>query len=103
MSTTHFSDLGGSAYRDPLDKDLHTEIPWTGIPQATWDQTARQELTSYRDPLWTEWLTDRCKNITLPQTSFAGGKKLHQIKYTKLLLSTICRTVSEMLGIYGLN
>ena len=22
----------------------------------------------------TEWLTDRCKNITLPQTSFAGGK-----------------------------
>ena len=25
-------------------------------------------------PLWTEWLTDRCKNITLPQTSFAGGK-----------------------------
>ena len=27
-----------------------------------------------RWPLWTEWLTDRCKNITLPQTSFAGGK-----------------------------
>ena len=25
-------------------------------------------------PLWTEWLTNRCKNITLPQTSFAGGK-----------------------------
>ena len=23
--------------------------------------------------LWTEWLTDRCKNITLPQTSFVGG------------------------------
>ena len=27
-------------------------------------------------PLWTEWLTDRCKNITLPQTSFAGGKNM---------------------------
>ena len=26
-----------------------------------------------RPPLWTEWLTDRCNNITLPQTSFAGG------------------------------
>ena len=26
-------------------------------------------------PLWTEWLTDRCKNITLPQTSFANGNK----------------------------
>ena len=24
-------------------------------------------------PLWREWLTDRCKNINLPQTSFAGG------------------------------
>ena len=22
---------------------------------------------------WTKWLTDRCKNITLPQTSFADG------------------------------
>ena len=28
-------------------------------------------------PLWTEWLTDRCKNITLPQTSFAGGNKFY--------------------------
>ena len=27
-----------------------------------------------RWPLWIEWLTDRCKNITLPQTSFVGGK-----------------------------
>ena len=25
-------------------------------------------------PLWTEWLTDRYKNITLPQTLFAGSK-----------------------------
>ena len=24
-------------------------------------------------PLWTEFLTHSCKNITLPQTSFAGG------------------------------
>ena len=28
---------------------------------------------------WTEWLTDRCKNITLPQTSFTGGKTLRNI------------------------
>ena len=26
-------------------------------------------------PLWTEFLTDTSENITLPQTSFAGGKK----------------------------
>ena len=25
---------------------------------------------------WTEWLTDRCKNITFPPHSFAGGNKL---------------------------
>ena len=27
-------------------------------------------------PLWREWLTDRCKNITLPRSSFAGSNKL---------------------------
>ena len=26
-------------------------------------------------PVWTEFLTHACENITLPQTSFAGGKK----------------------------
>ena len=25
--------------------------------------------------LWTEWMTDRCRNIIFPQTSFAGGNK----------------------------
>ena len=33
---------------------------WSGIKQ--------------RSPLWTEWLTHTCENITLPQTSFAVGK-----------------------------
>ena len=28
-------------------------------------------------PLWTEWQT-KCKNITFPQTSFAGGNKLEK-------------------------
>ena len=27
--------------------------------------------------LWTEWLTDKCKNITLPQTSFGDGNKMY--------------------------
>ena len=27
------------------------------------------------DPQWIEWLTDASENITLPQTSFAGGNK----------------------------
>ena len=28
--------------------------------------------------LWTEFLTHACENITLPQTSFAGGNKLRR-------------------------
>ena len=58
--------------RDPSDRDPQT-YQWTETPLD-------------RDPPWTEtpWtetppvnrMTHRCKNITLPQTSFAGGKKL---------------------------
>ena len=34
----------------PLDRD-----PWTETPlEGTWEQAARQEVTSYRDPLWTD-------------------------------------------------
>ena len=33
----------------------------------------------HHTPPWTEWLADRCKNITLLQTSFAGGKYNHRI------------------------
>ena len=58
-----------------------TETPiWTETPldrdpsEGTWDQAARQEVTSYRDPTVNR-MTDASKNITLPQTSFAGGKK----------------------------
>ena len=75
MYTADFSD---SLYRGPLDKDPQTETPlqrpprqrpWTKNPwkehgarnrdwlEGTWDQAARQEVTSYRDPLWTEWQT----------------------------------------------
>ena len=48
-------------------------------PRRNIGPAARQEVTSYRDPLlsfylWREWQTDRCKIITLPQ--FAGGNKL---------------------------
>ena len=49
----------GTRDRDPLE--------------GTWDQVARQEVTSYRDPPVNR-MTDMCKNITFPQTSFEGGK-----------------------------
>ena len=71
-------------YRDPL----FTGIPRTQTPQTdppgqspprrtmgpgTWDQAAKQEITSHRDPYCGQ--TNTCENITLPQTSFAGGNK----------------------------
>ena len=30
-------------------------------------------------PLWTEWMTDRCKNITLAKTSFRPVIRLHRL------------------------
>ena len=41
--------------RDPPDRDPQTETPWIETPrqrppEGTWDQAARQEVTSYRDP-----------------------------------------------------
>ena len=40
-----------------------------------------------RSPLWTEFLTHATENITLPQTSFAGGK------YLKLMIPTSLKIV----------
>ena len=40
-------------------------------------------------PLWTEFLTHATENISLPQTSFAGGKKLTILKYFTLVLYSI--------------
>ena len=58
---------GSLSGRPPVDRDP---------PEGTWDQAARQKVTSYREPfpLWTEWLTDRCKNITFPQLSLRAVK-----------------------------
>ena len=58
----------------PLDRDPQKEHGTRDRDslEGTWDQAARQEVTSYRDP---PEQTNRCKNSTLPQTSFAGGNK----------------------------
>ena len=89
---------GTPKQRSPLDRDpppdraLPTETPQTEtnlppdrLPLSPWTETRlsrdptpradRQEVTSYRDPpdpLPVNRMTHRCKNITLPQTSFAG-------------------------------
>ena len=67
-----FSDSEGSPYRDPLGRDPSGQWPLEG----TWDQAARQEVTSYRDTAPVDRTTDKCKNISLPQTSFADGNNI---------------------------
>ena len=67
--------------RPPLDTD-----PLEG----TWDQAARQEVTSYGNPAPRplDRMTDMCENITLPQlrlraitsTCATGYKRTHSTK-----------------------
>ena len=70
---------GGFPDRDPLDRAPWTESPWTETPRqrphgrnmGLGNQSGSDIIQ--RPPLWTEWLIHSCENITLPQTSFAGG------------------------------
>ena len=80
MRIVRFSDSGGSPYilTDSPPRQRPPEGTWDQGRrpplEGIWDQAARQEVTSYRDTPTpsTEWQT-LVKNITLPQTSFAGG------------------------------
>ena len=63
-----------------------------GLPNAPWMQTPLDAYPLWKQTpshvtcdacwetnpplLWTEGMTHACENITLPQTSFAGGKYL---------------------------
>ena len=87
-STTEGASTGGetetSLDRDPqtktpLDRDPFLEGTWDQAqtpPEGTWDQAARQEVTSCRDPPPDRMTDTRPENITLPQTSFAGGNNI---------------------------
>ena len=44
--------------------------------KACWDTTCNACWDTSPPPLWTEFLTHASQNITLPQTSFAGGNKV---------------------------
>ena len=51
-----------------------------GVPGPGWSLVLGGGIpacTEVDPPLWTEFLTHTCENITLPQTSFAGGKKVY--------------------------
>ena len=47
---------GVSMTETPMDKDPQKEhgINDRDPSEGTWDQAARQEVTSYRDPMWTD-------------------------------------------------
>ena len=54
-------------------------------------------------PPWIEWLIDRCKDITLPQTSFAGGNYIppgagvrHFIRLLKCVLYHKCESSQNL-------
>ena len=67
------------------------------LPGACWDTQPCPLFAGKHIP--TELLTDRCKNITLPQNSFAGGKnssRTSMIKYPSY--STCFLTVKQTCG-----
>ena len=68
------SHPGEGLHRAPrrADTPLGADPPGPGTP---WEQTPPPDQAP---PLWTEFLTHASENITLPQTSFAGGNKYHQ-------------------------
>ena len=84
MRTARFCDSGeGGVF---LQRPPWTEIPlWPETHPFDSDlpgiETPRRNMgpgNQWSDiiqrPPWTEWLTHASENITLPQTSFAGGK-----------------------------
>ena len=64
-----------SQTRHPLDQaPLRDQAPPGETPP--WHpQPPRADTPWPPSPWWTEFLTHACENITLPQTSFAGGNK----------------------------
>ena len=61
------SRLGGSPPGTPREQTPRSRHPPPGA------ETAQRADTSPL-PVWTEFFTHAYENITLPQTSFAGGK-----------------------------
>ena len=82
MPTTRSSSRPGGFFIHPPPPG--TRYPPDQAPPLTrhplpWDQAYPPGPDTPQDqapsPLWTEFLTHACENITLPQTSFAGGNK----------------------------
>ena len=82
-STTHsfptesnLRTLWDSLERNPLERDPPGQRPPQTETRQTWYQAARQEVTSYRDPLWTEWHT-LLKILPSPKLCLRTVKMIH--------------------------
>ena len=66
-------------------------LVWGGIPACT----------GADPPPWTEFLTHASENITLPQTSFAGGKNVN--KEDSRLYTELLRMTGDNVGQYRMT
>ena len=72
--------------RHPLDQAPPEQVPpGAGNPPDQASPWTRHPPPGAGTPLWTEFLTHTSENITLPQTSFAGGKNYGMVP-TKIFL-----------------
>ena len=69
-----------------------------GLPQGVWYPSMQWDRIPPPHPLWTKFLTHATENITLPQTSFAGGNdRLHNQGHW-IGTPNICRQLPVMIG-----
>ena len=75
MRTARLLAVGGSlgACAHPRTQGRTPPDPEVHPPDSDADTTPGPRGRPPPPTPWTEWLSDRCKNIILPQTSFAGG------------------------------
>ena len=90
----HSTRMRTARYSDSMGVPAETLPGQRPPPEGTWNQATRQEVTSYREP---PRQSNTCKNITLPQTSFACGKKTcFKIREIPVILSTcMCDRISD--------
>ena len=83
MRTASFSCWGGGSAQLPL---LADPPPWSTTPSEA-DPLCRQTSVQADSP--SEQMTDTCKNITLPTTSFADSNKLDWFNEMVFCIHTI--------------
>ena len=73
MHSSRMLTARSSSRRGVPGPDLPQLLPWVWA----WRPPSGSRPPPGLDPPWTEFLTHACENITLPQTSLAGGNKIN--------------------------